>query len=599
MDMHMADLAPDIVAIRQHLDLLFRRCKDEYPGGMAEIVWTDDRGALTNAQCYFTDPHSLDMAARSIARVNGNGANCYVGVNPRKPGQAPHAKSDDIEVAFFQFADTDTAESVSALSAALPKLQCTANVVTGTAPNKRVQPYWELDIPCRNMAEWSAQQKGIAAAVKGDAVIDARRVMRIAGTINHPTQKKQERGYIPEIVTLRTEYKDGKRGPVEPEDIRAAFPPVYDSNPMRSEQHINQETPEPPKDSIFAEILRPKKVNQLIDAIMRGEQWHNNMARLTAHWIGRGWTDREVITAAVTLTLPGYTQQQTVSEVSKLIQGARKKWNTPEEDWDIEDEPEQRKDLLATPLGLLIPAKIDQRKWVMQNRLAAQFCTVTIAPGGLGKSTLTMEEMIAIATGRPLTGTAVNIQGATWIYNNEDPLDELHRRIAAICIKFDIDPAAIAETVHLNSGRDRPLIVARQTRDTIIQTPDVPALEAAIKERNIIALTIDPFVSVHEVNENDNNAIAKVAKTFSRIADRTGCAINLVHHTRKAPNGFESQTPGDADSSRGASALISDARVAHTLSIMSKDDAEQLNIPPERRRWFVRMDQAKRSESVV
>ena len=55
-----------------------------------------------------------------------------------------------------------------------------------------------------------------------------------------------------------------------------------------------------------------------------------------------------------------------------------------------------------------------------------------------------------------------------------------------------------------------------------------------IKEHAIDVLVVDPFVSCHEVFENDNPAIDMVAKEWSRVAELGSCAIHLVHHTRKA-----------------------------------------------------------------
>jgi hypothetical protein len=46
-----------------------------------------------------------------------------------------------------------------------------------------------------------------------------------------------------------------------------------------------------------------------------GDHWHDNLVRLTGHWIARGWSDAEILTAAEALTLPGYTIAQTRREV--------------------------------------------------------------------------------------------------------------------------------------------------------------------------------------------------------------------------------------------------------------------------------------------
>ena len=94
-------------------------------------------------------------------------------------------------------------------------------------------------------------------------------------------------------------------------------------------------------------------------------------------------------------------------------------------------------------------------------------------------------------------------------------------------------------------------------------------------------------------DENDNSQIDFVAAQFSHIAQATGCAVSLVHHTRKTPAGVPNSFAGDVDSGRGASALSNAVRVAHTLSPMSKKDAEGLDVPDEDKTRYVRLDDAK------
>lgn len=88
---------------------------------------------------------------------------------------------------------------------------------------------------------------------------------------------------------------------------------------------------------------------------------------------------------------------------------------------------------------------------------------------------------------------------------------------------------------------------------------------AEITARKIDVLIVDPFVSSHRVNENDNGAIDLVAKAWGALADQCNCAIELVHHTRKL-GGEE----GTSENARGAVALLGAARSARVLNRMSE-----------------------------
>lgn len=108
----------------------------------------------------------------------------------------------------------------------------------------------------------------------------------------------------------------------------------------------------------------------------------------------------------------------------------------------------------------------------------------------------------------------------------------------------------------VDSGREQGLCLAKQSKEeTQIYEPVAEALEAELKARQIDVLIVDPFVSSHQVSENDNGAIDAVAKRWGAIADRAGCAIEIVHHLRKL-QGLEA----NAESARGAVSLVAAAR---------------------------------------
>ncbi len=176
------------------------------------------------------------------------------------------------------------------------------------------------------------------------------------------------------------------------------------------------------------------------------------------------------------------------------------------------------------------PATIPRRQWVLERHLIRKFISVTAAPGGVGKSSLVLSDGLAMATGRNLIGHQPHGQFKVLIWNGEDPLEEMQRRIMAACSLYDIRPEEIEGRLFVNSGRDDPIIIAEQKRDGVtIAVPVVEAIKATIRENGIDVLQIDPFVSCHAVNENDNGAIDRVAKLWGKIADETGCAIELVH----------------------------------------------------------------------
>lgn len=246
----------------------------------------------------------------------------------------------------------------------------------------------------------------------------------------------------------------------------------------------------------------------------------------------------------------------------------------------------------ATPFRWRDPSAIPPRRWLYGRHFVRSYVTATVSPGGVGKSSLELVEAVAMATGRNLLGQPVKRPLTVWYFNLEDPLDEIERRVAAVCLHYRIDPQELENRLFIDSGRDVGLVIAEKQGERVSIVHKVVAeIENEIRDNGIDVLVIDPFVSSHRVPENDNAAIDIVVKTWAAIADRTDCGVELVHHTRKPGNG--QQPDFTIDDARGAGSLIGAVRSARVLNVMSKEDAEKAGVPVEERRLHFRVDDGK------
>lgn len=249
---------------------------------------------------------------------------------------------------------------------------------------------------------------------------------------------------------------------------------------------------------------------------------------------------------------------------------------------------ERRRLITATPFVWRHPSEIPPRAWLYGRHFIRSFLSATVAPGAIGKSSLLLCEAVAMAAGRDLLGSTPHAPLRVWYWNGEDPLSELERRIAAICLFHAIDPSAIQGRLYVDSGRSTELIIASETPGgAIVHQALVDDLISEIKAKQIDVLIVDPFITSHSVRENDNGQIGLVAKTYARIADSTHCAVELVHHVRKSPGGVELT----ADDARGAGALVAAARSVRVLNVMTKAESDKVSI--EKRRQYFRTDNAK------
>lgn len=234
------------------------------------------------------------------------------------------------------------------------------------------------------------------------------------------------------------------------------------------------------------------------------------------------------------------------------------------------------------------PAMIPPRPWLYGDHYIRGRVTATVAPGGLGKSSLAIVEALAMTTGKPLLGIRPKGLFKVWLWNGEEPSDELARRIAAAMQHYGLTGSDVGGRLCVDNGFQQPIAIAKTLRsETSVYTPMFDAAVAAIREQGIELFILDPFVSTHQVSENDNGAIDAVVKAWGRIANKTGAGIELVHHSRKT-NGAEV----NAEAARGGSAFVDGARSVRALTRMSNEQAKKMGIT-EPRRYFRFSDEGK------
>lgn len=247
--------------------------------------------------------------------------------------------------------------------------------------------------------------------------------------------------------------------------------------------------------------------------------------------------------------------------------------------------------ILPTPYRWRDPSTIPPRQFVYGKHLIRSFVSLTVSPGGLGKSSMITAEMLAMVVGRDLMGVTPPHPLRVWHWNGEDPSDELDRRFQAACLHYGIQPADLGDRYMSDSGRDVPITLAETgPNGPHVAVPTVAALIDAIRAAKVDVMIIDPFVTSHSVPENDTGAINAVVAEWRRIADATGCAIELVHHVNKAA-AMDTDGAG-IYGSRGAGALIDGVRSARYLARMTREEADRFGIEEPTGHFRVEMGKA-------
>lgn len=217
------------------------------------------------------------------------------------------------------------------------------------------------------------------------------------------------------------------------------------------------------------------------------------------------------------------------------------------------------------------PSTIPTRQFLYGNHYIRKFASVTVAPGGLGKSTLVLAECIAMATGRAILGIRPHGICKVVYFNAEDPKDEIDRRVLAICQHHNIPQHELVGQLFTASGRDQELILSKGDAGDIIE-PVFELMERFAEAEHIDVFAFDPLANMTEAPET-NDAFRRLGKRLSLMADRLNASVELVHHTRKL-NGGEASV----EDSRGGSALIGAVRAGRALNPMTPEEAAKAGL---------------------
>jgi hypothetical protein len=244
-----------------------------------------------------------------------------------------------------------------------------------------------------------------------------------------------------------------------------------------------------------------------------------------------------------------------------------------------------------TPFTAFDPMRLPAREWMYGRHYQRGTVSLTVGTRGRGRTSLVLVEVIAMALCKMLLGESPTARFRAWVHCGEDDMNELLRRVAAICQRYSLRMKDLEGWLFLTSANEFPLRVAEGYNELKIDNALIAHITAEIQANEIDLAVFDPFVTLHGSSENDAGKMSRVIDIFKKIASQTECAIELVHHTRKAPPG--SNGDHDVSDMRGSSAIHDAARAVRVLNIMSEKEAEEFAIPTHERSLYVRVDRGK------
>lgn len=192
-----------------------------------------------------------------------------------------------------------------------------------------------------------------------------------------------------------------------------------------------------------------------------------------------------------------------------------------------------------------------------------------IAPGGTGKTTLFLFQLIHLVLGLDLFGFEVHAPGPVVILTAEDSRETLVARLRIMSDQMGLTEAqkrTIREDVIITDVSGRGIKLTTVEKDVVMPSKQLDRLIVEIGLRCPSLLIVDPMVSFGVGESRINDAEQGLIDAGRRIRNAVGCAVIYVHHTGKA-NAREETL--DQYSGRGGSALADGARMIHVLQRLS------------------------------
>lgn len=201
-----------------------------------------------------------------------------------------------------------------------------------------------------------------------------------------------------------------------------------------------------------------------------------------------------------------------------------------------------------------------------------------VAPGGTGKTTLLLHELICIAIARPVWGLKVKKPGWSLIVTAEDQRERLVARTREIMDAMGLSPMERKRVVSDLAiwdvtGKQMKLVYARDGNLQLTTLAD--EIVDTYRDDPPVIVLFDPLVSFGAAEEQVNDNEQALVTAARRIIRGLGCCVRYVHHTGK---GNARDKVLDQYGGRGGSALPDGSRM--TFVLQTWEHGDRLQPPP-------------------
>lgn len=156
--------------------------------------------------------------------------------------------------------------------------------------------------------------------------------------------------------------------------------------------------------------------------------------------------------------------------------------------------------------------------------------TLLSANGGIGKSNLSLQLAVSLATGTPFLQDMQISHKRVLVISAEDDQAVVHHRVKNICAAFDISTSSLTGQLFVYDMTQQDCLMWRDGHPTSRMQW---LADTAVRHRAEIII-IDNASDVYGDNENDRAQVRGFIRCLNTIGGATGAAVLLLAHVDKA-----------------------------------------------------------------
>ena len=171
---------------------------------------------------------------------------------------------------------------------------------------------------------------------------------------------------------------------------------------------------------------------------------------------------------------------------------------------------------------------VKPREWLVYGLIPQKTVTLFSGDGGTGKSLLSLQLAVGVATGRGWIGKATP-KGHVIYMSAEDDDDELHRRLDDI-LRADGRTYRDLQGLTLRSLAGEDALLAVDTQMSLIHSELFQELDQRAADDLPSLIVIDTLADVYPANENDRAKVRQFVGILRGLALKRDCAVLLLGH---------------------------------------------------------------------